>query len=77
VEKLEGNIKGKPKNRLIDITKRRNAMGGPRLYKSGLGQRNVAGCYKNRNKPASSLKYGESFIVADNLLASKNRHSIK
>jgi hypothetical protein len=37
VGKLEGNIQGNPKNRMIDTTKRRNAMGGPRLYKSGPG----------------------------------------
>jgi len=35
VGKLEGNIQVKPKNRMADTTKRRNMMGGPRLYKSG------------------------------------------
>jgi len=37
VGKLERNIQGKPKYRMIDTAKGRNTMGGPRLYKSGLG----------------------------------------
>jgi hypothetical protein len=63
VGKLEENIQhGRPKNRIVDTNKWRNKMGGLRLYKCGPGQGQVAGRYKNRNKPLGSLKYGESIL---------------